>query len=57
MSAGVGALKGAQLYNEIDSSLLKRAINIQADFVSQMLQSIPNPPQAEGSGTVVDTYA
>jgi hypothetical protein len=41
----------------VDVTMLKKGLDIQAHSMAQLLQTLPTPPQADGKGAAVNTYA
>jgi hypothetical protein len=41
----------------VDTTLLRKALDVQTQSMAQLLQTLPSPPQAEGKGTLVDAQA
>ena len=41
----------------VDTTMLKKALDIQSTSMAQLLQTLPTPPQADGKGAVVNAYA
>lgn len=62
-SAMVGAvdqMKQAQLVNEVRVNVFKKAVDIKAESVSQLIDSVPKPPPLATSGnlgTKLNVYA
>lgn len=55
-SASLSAM-AANANDAVTTTMLKKAIDVQASSMAQLLQTLPTPPQAEGKGTVVDAHA
>jgi len=41
----------------VNLTLLRKALNNDASTMGQLLQGLPQPPQKEGAGTVLDVQA
>ena len=41
----------------VDTTLLKKALDVQSQSMAQLLQTLPSPPQIDGKGATVNTYA
>jgi hypothetical protein len=56
--AGIATQMAAQkVGTEVGTTLLKKALDMQASSALQLLQTLPTPPQADGKGAAVNTYA
>lgn len=55
-SSAINAM-GARAVNALDVTMLKKAMDIQSSSAAQLLQTIPDLPQAEGKGLIVDVQA
>lgn len=50
-------MAAAKVGAEAGVTLLKKALDLQSSSALQLLQTLPPPPQAEGKGAAVDSYA
>jgi hypothetical protein len=51
------AAQAVRADDAVDTTLLKKALDVQASSMTQLLQTLPTPPQAEGKGNLVDAHA
>lgn len=40
----------------VDVAVLNKAVDVQAQQMTQLLQSLPSAPQADNKGTLVDVH-